>query len=285
MTNPLAVAVKGKGFSALFNRARAISRRYGFTSAKVDRALKLFTEVLGTYECGASFPITASVLRRSAHILEKYPAHDIEFAIHGLLHVDYSQLSLDEQDSHIQRARQIFSKTKIGVTGFRCPYLRWNADTLAAAANQSLSYDGSQALYWNVEENYLTEAYRHVLEFYRAKSANDYPALPRITRNVVQIPYCLPDDEALIERMKLSDTQAMSEIWLAMLGQTYELGELFTLGLHPERIGLLHKPLANTLAKARSLSPSVWIARLDEIAGWWRAREHSGTRRAVARWF
>lgn len=276
MASPIAIAAKGKGYSALINRARAISKRYGLTAAKMDRALELFVSTLQEYDCGASFPITASALARHGPALEKYQAQNVEFAIHGLVHVDYSQLSFDDQYRHIQHARQIFHKEKMRPTGFRCPYLRWNDDTLTAVTDNELSYDSSQALHWDVAGEYLTEDYQHVLGFYRAEAAKDYPALPRILGKVVQIPYCLPDDEALIERLGLDgDTRAMSDIWLAILGQTYELGELFTLGLHPERIGLLHKSLASTLAQARSLSPRVWLARLDEITDWWRARSQA----------
>lgn len=272
LPNPVAIAAKGKGYSALIKRGRAIGGRYGLTTAKMDRALELFVNTLQAYDCGASFPITASALARHGSIIKKYQARNIEFAIHGLFHVDYSQLSSDDQCRHIKQARQIFHKQEIHPSGYRCPYLRWNDDTLTAIANNDLVHDSSQALHWDVVGEYLTEEYEHVLDFYGAKSASDYPALPKVIGKVIQIPYCVPDDEALVERLRLGgDVQAMSDIWLAILRQTYESGELFTLGLHPERIGLLQKPLANTLAYARSLSPRVWIARLDEITRWWRA--------------
>jgi peptidoglycan/xylan/chitin deacetylase (PgdA/CDA1 family) len=276
VTNPIAIAAKGKGYLALIKRGRAISGRYGLTPAKMDRALELFVSTLQAYECGASFPITASTLARHGSIIKKYQARNIEFAIHGLFHIDYSRLSSEDQYRHIKQARQIFHKEKIHPSGFRCPYLRWNEATLAAVANNELSYDSSQALHWDVVDEYLTEDYQHVLHFYGAKSASDYPALPKVIGKVVQIPYCVPDDEALVERLRLDGSiQALSNIWLAILSQSYELGELFTLGLHPERIGLLHQSLTDTLAQARSLSPQVWMARLDEITDWWRVRSQA----------
>ena len=275
MTNPVAIAAKGKGYSALIKRARAISDRYGFTAAKMDRALRLFVNTLQKYECGATFPITAAALARNGAMIEKYQAQNIEFAIHGLFHIDYSQLALSQQNVHLQQARQIFQAKKINLSGFRCPYLRWNEETLTAVADNNLSYDSSQALYWDVVDGYATADYQRVLEFYGSKPARDYPALPKIMGKIVQIPYCVPDDEALIDRLKLVDTGPMTNIWLAILEETYQLGELFTLGLHPERIGLLHEPLARTLAKARALSPGVWLARLDEITWWWRARSEA----------
>jgi hypothetical protein len=68
----------------------------------------------------------------------------------------------------------------------------------------------------------------------------------------------------------------MSSLWLAILQRTHELGELFTVGLHPERIGFCQGPLTAILTRARSLVPAVWIARLDEIATWWKARTGTG---------
>jgi hypothetical protein len=277
VANPIAIAAKGKGYSALAKRARAISERYGLTAAKMDRALRLFVSVLQDYDCGATFPITGSALACHGPVIQKYQAQNIEFAIHGLFHIDYSTLSLDEQANHLKRARQIFHREEIDLNGFRCPYLRWNPNTLAALRQQGFAYDGSQGLTWDVLDGYETPAYRRVLNFYGTLPASDYPSLPSLEDNLVRIPYCLPDDEALVERLQLTDTEPMTEIWLAVLRRTYESGELFALGLHPERIASCEGPLRAVLSQARSLSPTVWIARLDEIARWWRSRTEKTT--------
>ncbi len=272
MNNPLAVAVKGKGLPNLLKRSLAIGRRYGLTSARMDRQLGIFTRVLEAFDCGATFPLTASTLARSRGRLEKYQDQGIEFAIHGYHHVDYSQLSLDQQTEHMIQARQAFEGDHLRCSGFRCPYLRWSPDTLKALSALGFSYDSSQALAWSVVDDFDTEAYRQALGFYRARSADDYPSLPRLTDGLLRIPYSLPDDEALVERFRLAEAGPMADLWLKVLQRSHELGEMFTLGLHPERITLCREALRAVLAKARSLSPSVWIARLDEIADWWRAR-------------
>lgn len=275
MANPIAIAAKGKGYTALWKRARAINQRYGLTASKMDRALRQFAAVLKKYNCGATFPITTSALARNGATIAKYQAQNIEFAMHGLFHIDYSQLSLTQQVEHIRQASQKFQQAGVQLSGFRCPYLRWNEDTLRAVSANGLKYDSSQALYWEVAQTHVNEDYYRVLEFYRARPAQAYPALPALQGDILQIPYCVPDDESIIDRFKLVETGAMSEIWLAILEQTYQLGELFTLGLHPERIGLLETPLAAALAQARQLSPQVWITRLDEITGWWQARRET----------
>jgi len=271
--NPITIATKGKGFLGLLKRARVISGRYGLTPAKMDRILAHFAQILDQFGCGATFPITAVALARSkGEVIAKYQSQNVEFAVHGYYHVDHTQLSLDEQLADMEEARRLFRMRGIACSGFRCPYLRWGEDTLTAVKQSGFLYESSQGLAWNVVDGVETEAYRRVLSFYGAVSAKDYPALPRWDGGLVRIPYCLPDDEALIDRFQLTADEQMSALWLAVLAKTYALGELFTLGLHPERIYLCQAALVATLRQARSLSPGVWIARLDEIARWWKAR-------------
>src|SRR5439155_1296640 len=79
------------------------------------------------------------------------------------------------------------------------------------------------------------------------------------------------DDEILIERLGLEEPERTAT-WLRVLDWTYARGDLFTLQLHPERIGELGPALHATLAEARRRRPSVFIARLDELASWWTRR-------------
>jgi peptidoglycan/xylan/chitin deacetylase (PgdA/CDA1 family) len=271
-TNSISLAAEAKGTLALFKRACSIANRYGLTPAKMDRSLHRFAEILRQFDCGATFPLTAVALKRNGDTIARYLNQNIEFAIHGHTHIDYSQLAPDEQLDHLRCAREAFASAAVEAVGFRCPYLRWSAGTLAALEQQGLVYDSSQALAWDVLDGTETESYRRVLDFYGAHPASEYLSLPQVIGGLVRIPYSLPDDEALVDRLQLTDTQLMAGIWSAILRCTYELGELFTVGLHPERIALCEEALRAVLTEARSLSPRVWIARLDEIADWWRRR-------------
>jgi hypothetical protein len=270
--NPFTIAAKGKGFKNALHRARVITNRYGLTSNKMDRTLIKFARLLESYQVSATFPITAVALKRNAAAIQELVQQGIEFAIHGYTHVDHSLLTTEEQASRLKQAMAIFELSGVPFKGFRCPYLRWNEATLAALRQHHLLYDSSQGLAWNVLDGADTPAYQRVINFYGAQLAQDYPALPHLDHGLIRIPYCLPDDEGLIDRLKLDRVEAQSKIWLEILQQTYQLGELFTLGLHPERIDLLAEPLVVTLVQARTLSPGVWIARLDEIARWWLER-------------
>ena len=270
MSNPLLIAAKGKGFLPMLARGQVIASRYGLTPGKMEAALATLTDTLSQYACSATLPVTASALASNPTAIKKSSLQGMELAIHGLHHLDYSKLSLEDQLKHLHQAREIFQRIGTPVAGFRCPYLRWNGDTLTALKEAGFAYDSSQALSWDVVDGLSTDAYRRALDFYGAQSANKYPALPSWSDNLVRIPYSLPDDEALVDRLHITDADQMTDIWLAMLDRAYQAGELFTLGLHPERAAACQAALRAVLVTARSLTPKVWIARLDEIAAWFR---------------
>ena len=269
--NSLRAAVEGKGLGRLIRRGGAISGHYGLTSGKMDRALATFAGILEAHGCGATFPLTAITLARGRWDPAPYRDRDIEFAVHGLCHVDHSRLTPAQLDDHLTRAQALFAGRGIDPAGFRCPYLRYNDDTLAAVRRAGFRYDSSGSLVWPVVNGRETETYGRVLRFYGARPAADFPALPAIEGGLVRMPYALPDDESFVDRLAL-DGAEMAELWLAVLAQTHRLGELFVLGLHPERVAPCAAALRATLKAARALSPGVWIARLDAIAAWWVAR-------------
>ncbi len=271
---PLSVALKGKGPLTFIKRAWTLSRRYGPTTARMDRSLAQLVDVLRRYECHATLPITAVALERNPAVAQKYQEQGVEFAIHGYRHIDYSQLGLAEQRTHLEQARQIFAAAGIRVEGFRCPYLRENADTLTALSQAGLVYDSSPSLVWEVAAQHKTESYARVLDFYGARPAAEHLALPALhsPHGLVRIPYCLPDDESLIERLHWISPAEMEQVWPAMFQDIHARGELFTLGLHPERAGACAGALVATLEQVRAAGAAVWRARLGEIAAWWRAR-------------
>lgn len=273
--NAISVALKGKGASNLLRRGLSIVRRYGITSQRLDQALAHLISLLNRFECSATFPITAVALHRHPRVIKTYHEQGIEFAIHGYRHIDHSLLSLPEQLAQLRMAKKVFEIAGIQLNGFRGPYLHATSDTLEALRQLDLAYDSSRALSWDVVNDSETPAYRHVLAFYGAVPANDFLSLPSLEGDLVRIPYSLPDDEGLIHRLLLHSTDRMEIPWLKILQRSYELGELFTLGLHPERAFLCQGPLVAVLSEARQLYPKVWIARLDEIAAWWRQRSET----------
>jgi len=270
--NPLSIALKGKGVLTLARRGASLVERYGLTSARLDRELGRLADLTEQYSCRATLPITTVVLRRHAALIRAYQARGVEFAMHGYQHVDHSQLSEAAQTAQLSAARQVFEQAGLQLRGFRGPYLRYNAETLTVLRQLGLSYDASPAYAWDVLDIPETAAYRHVKEFFHARPAELYPVVPELDGALVRLPYSLPDDESLVERLALSEAAPMRRLWLASLRRSHERGELFTVGLHPERTTLCLEALQAVLAEARGRQPGVWIARLDEIADWWRSR-------------
>ncbi len=269
MNNPIAIAVQGKRWQGMTRRALTLRRRYGFSPAQMERQLARMVQVLADFDCPATFPITAAALLRHSTSLKRIHTERIEFAAHGYSHLDHARMSFEEQRVWFERAQQAFEQCGIECHGFRAPYARWNEDTLEAVRNTGWLYDSSAALAWQIERE--TDSYRRALQFYGARSASDEPSLPRLVQGVVVIPFALPDDEALVERLGASP-QEMAKIWIAMLDETYARGELLVLNLHPERFQLCETALVALLERAHQKPERVWFARLDEIARWWRAR-------------
>lgn len=275
MNNTIGVAVNGKGLLNTARRAAVISGRYGITARKMDTILAHLAGILNEYDCAATFPLVTAALARNTGVAKKYEAPNFEYAIHGYYHIDHKPLSFEMQSEYFTRARQKFEEHGLTVSGFRCPYLRWNEDTLKAIRQAGLLYDTSQVIAWDVVKGNESESYRRVLGFYGAVSANDHLALPRHDNGLVRIPYCVPDDEALVDRLEFGSTAAMNNPWLAILEETYRRGELFTLGLHPERIYLCEAALRETIKAARQLRLRIWFATLDTISRWWLDRANA----------
>jgi len=294
-TNPFINAARAKGLSALTARARTVASRYGMTAGQMDRALEQFARTLGQYDCGATFPITAVALQRHRSTVEKYLGRKIEFAVHGYTHVDYSQLSDEQQRDHLERARQVFTEAGINPLGFRSPYLSRDDRLNDAIQDAGFCYVSNQPFLWDALDAAALDGpgcagYDRAVAYYRPWQAPERLSLPRFVGRqalqpgalpLVEIPVSLPDDEILIERLGAANG-TISDAWRRILAQTHRRGELFTLQLHPERIGLCAGGLADVLSEARSLGAAVWQARLSEAAAWWQARARASAEIAAA---
>ena len=105
----------------------------------------------------------------------------------------------------------------IPFSGFRCPYLRCNAQILDAIEKCNFLWNSSTGVLWDVvdKESFAEwPNYQKALNFYRLKDTNEI-SLPRLHSNVVQIPVSLPDDDMLSDR--LTTNAAFNEIWTNMV--------------------------------------------------------------------
>jgi peptidoglycan/xylan/chitin deacetylase (PgdA/CDA1 family) len=235
----------------------------------VDR-LTTVLDLVEPYGCAATLPVPAAVVARHPRVIARYAVQGIEFAVHGLFHVDHARLTPAAQIDQLRRARLVFERHEIDVAGFRAPYLRWNDATIDALRECGYDYDASQAMHFPPAGN-ETESYRRSLAFCASLDAEHHPVVPWTERGVVRIPYVLPDDETALDRLEL-DPDTVAKTWLSAFAATYDRGELFTLSVHPERVALCASVVTEVLRDAARRRPGVWIARLRDIASWWTAR-------------
>jgi hypothetical protein len=254
--------------TTLVRRANAIRSHYGVTPRRMGDRLARMAHLLDRFGCRATLPVTAAAVERNPEVIRPYAAAGTEFAVHGLYHVDHVGLSARQQMQQIGHARRVLEAGGVEVRGFRAPYLRCDDATIRAVGENGFLYDSSQAVDWPLEPGVETDAYRRVLPFYGSRSARDHVCVPRIDRGIVRVPYCLPDDESAVDRLRMSPA-AIAALWCGILRSTHESGELFTLGVHPERIEWCAPGVTAVLDAARGLQPHVWIAQ------WWRDRSET----------
>ena len=269
---------KSRGFKNLLRRMLTVVSRFGISANRFERLLKRFHAVTQNLGCVPTFPITAVILKRHPKIIRELSRDGVDFAVHGYIHTDYGMMSLREQAEHFQKAINVFNMCEVPFTGFRAPFLRTNSETPAALSHLEFAYDSSQAVHWDVldkagEANIPRSEYDRLLEFYNSRPSGDCLVLPRSSDGIIEIPVSIPDDEAMVERMAITDVRKITAIWKAILEETYSGGELFTIQLHPERIAFCQQALADIIQQAKQLNPRVWVATLKEIAAWWQEKE------------
>ena len=269
--HPFENAASGQGIFSLLKRLFKSRQRYGLSPSKVDEALTRFSTSLRWYNARATLPITVSVLAQHLDLIYKYQEQGLEFTAYGLPKSDFNRLSLTDQQARLEAARRIFAQSGIRSVGFRYPGLSWNAEARTALKADGILYDNSEAIDFTALNLPQSKSYAQLLKFHRAASAEDRPVLPWLDGNLVRIPYCLPDDEALLDHLADQNEDDIARVWTTMLDQVHLSGELLTLGLHPERIDEYRRAMESVLAHAHTLSPTVWFARLDEVADWWQA--------------
>ncbi len=273
----LKIYLDHRNFFILLARLLTIVKNYGISNKKFERVAKFYLDILKKYDVQATFPVTADLLMKNDHMINFLIDDHIKFAVHGYNHIDYSQLPQHEQLAHFDMAIRIFKRGYLKFDGFRCPYLRYNADTLGALSRLSFNWDSSQAIYWDVLRQYnfnrrSTHHFQKVLSQYDVKMADNCVSIPKIEHDLVEIPVSLPDDDLLISRLKIRDPKLLDRILQDMLNLTYKRGELFTLLLHPERILYYKYSIDHLLQIALNVRPKVWVTSMQQIAEWWQEK-------------
>jgi peptidoglycan/xylan/chitin deacetylase (PgdA/CDA1 family) len=258
-------------------RILTVIRHFGLTPKKFENRLKKYYEVMHSEGCLPTLAITAVVLDRHPKYIQELSRQGVEFAIHGYVHIDYKIVDNNVKRKHFRKAIDIFDRNRIPFIGFRAPFLRTNENTTPILSELGFVYHSSRVFSWPVIDTdefsgYVRNNYKRLMEFCSPFDSQKYFSLPKFEDGLIEIPVSLPDDETIIERLNIADEKKIGGIWLEILQNVYNNGELFILSLHPERIEICETALRDTLRKAKALSPTTWVATLKEIAEWWKEK-------------
>ena len=268
----LAVSLQSRGAAGTIARTARVVSRFGATTSAMARRLDRYESLASAHGVRPTWPTTACVLERHPKLLRRYAERGVELALHGLVHGDHAALDHARQRATIARAMELFGRSGLRASGFRGPYLRYNDATLDVLRSLGLRYHSSQAVVFPLLSSDLDAAaasrYALALRLYSAVDARAVAVRPRLRDGLVDIPVAVPDDEILLDRIRVTEP-ALSAEWLHILELIYRRGDLFTIQLHPERVSELGQALEACLTSARVHHPAVHVACLDDLAAWW----------------
>jgi peptidoglycan/xylan/chitin deacetylase (PgdA/CDA1 family) len=275
--NLVAFSVRTKGFSNFIRRLYTVFTRFGFSEKRTRRSLFSMIDALKAYNAAPTFFIPAVVLRRHRGLLKNVVRAGAEVGVHGYVHNDYRFLSRAEQASQTQQAVSVFKAAGIPYAGFRNPYLGWTEKSLGVFSECGFQYESNEAvLHEVIEVEKLTPQQRSGFEkslaLFQAIACTAYTLRPHFEGTLLRIPISIPDDEMLFDRLRITDPREVGRIWSEIMRRVSSYGGLYTLNLHPERGVLCRQALETLLAAAGESEAKVWVARLDEIAQWWKER-------------
>ncbi len=272
-------SLKTKGAHNFTRRLWTVFTRFGFSEARTSRALHTIIDVLRTHNAAPTFFIPAVVLRRHPTLMTKIARHGAEVGIHGYVHNDYRTLSTTEQYAQTKQAIAVFEKNRMAYQGFRNPYLGWTEEALRVFTTLGFTYESNEAVLHAVIDldglqPALKSGYEKSLKLFQAMPCNAFTLRPHFEGTLLRIPTSIPDDEMIFDRLRITDAQEVGRIWSSIMQRVYDLGGIYTLNLHPERGMLCEPALKLLLDHAQSQTLPVWMARLDDVAQWWKERAH-----------
>jgi peptidoglycan/xylan/chitin deacetylase (PgdA/CDA1 family) len=275
--NLVSFSIRTKGARNFTRRLGTVFTRFGVSETPTRNALHSIIDSLRQYGGAPTFFIPAVVLDRYPALISGI-AHDVaEIGIHGYVHNDYRTLSKGEQYKQTKRAISVFQKNGIPYQGFRNPYLGWTEESLDVCASLGFNYDSNVAVLHdivglNTFSPFQRSSYAKSLKLCQAVPCTVYALRPQFEAKLLRIPISIPDDEMLFDRLRIADPQEIGGIWSKVMQRVYECGGLYTLNLHPERGVLCKQALDRLLSYARSRPLPVWLARVGDIAKWWKER-------------
>jgi peptidoglycan/xylan/chitin deacetylase (PgdA/CDA1 family) len=187
--------------------------------------------------------VPATVFERYQPFFEKLQ-NDAEFAVHGLIHKDYSLMDAATVKDHLEKSLSIFKAYGISKPGFRAPYLRFNDKHISLLEQGGYAYDASLSIHYDIVKK-KNKVYDKALENYS-------PVVKAPKSDFPRYPVSLPDDEMLIDRLGCTDFKALSKLFVSTMELAIASDRFFALQLHPERFQIAKESLSDLLKTAKN---------------------------------
>ncbi|MBN1895401.1 polysaccharide deacetylase family protein [bacterium] len=261
--------------SGITRRLYSIFQSYGWTTENFRRNLESLADLLEELEAPATFPVTASAVARHPALFGRLQKRNMEFAVHGYRHIDYSRLPREKSLALLTRSREVFRRYGLCDSGFRYPFLRKPALGAGLLESCGFLWDSSEVVSWPLQrpealENKHWNDYLQILGTYDPEELKPGNCLPRLKGRMVEIPVSMPDDDILFERLKLPD-RLIRAIWEQILTAACLQGVSLVIQFHPERWPLFKQLLRHLIRRARE-GREAWICNLSQMSEWWRRR-------------
>lgn len=225
-----------------------------------------------------TFFVTAGIIRRHHHRIERLSRLGHDIGSHGLYHSRFDLLPPEQQSYILEESYRIFTNAGFAVRGFRSPYLNYDESTRKALDLGPFSWTSGEVIFWNKGLKQIAGMDRLDV-LYRYHCCGQMLSLPDLSRRVMDIPVSVPDDEILCERYRVRDTKNLYNHWVRVFEEIHSSGEMFHLLFHPERFWGVHEALGGVLDYVRRARPLVWHPTLNELADWWKRRNEWNWRR------
>ncbi len=256
-----------KGFFHAFERMCQIIYRFSRGRKRFDSMTDVLEKDLANVPM--TFCAAASLLERHLEAFQRLRRLGHEMAVHGFYHSRMDFLEKSSQAEILEQGHRAFQEAGFEVSGFRCPYLNYNQDTLAVLQASPYDWTSQDIVFWT---NGINPGIARLKSLYQASYSTDRLSVPFARGRILEIPITAPDDEMLMERLRIRDPDQIKKVWLEVFSKVYEQGELCHLLFHPERFPEIVRGLQSVVDEAKKAAPKVWLASLSEISSWWRKR-------------
>jgi peptidoglycan/xylan/chitin deacetylase (PgdA/CDA1 family) len=270
------IATKGP-FHAL-ERLVEIICRFIRGGRRFDRILDRIDGILTPRDFRITFFVTAGVIQRHSHRIDRLKRLGHEVGSHGIFHSRMDILDFDSQLEILRDSYRTLVDSGQVIRGFRSPYLNYNSQTREALEMSPYTWTSGEVILWGDGSSECASAQR-LDELYSYRRSDEQLSLPTLRRRVLDIPITLPDDEMLYERLRIRDHRAQRIFWAKIFGEIHRRGELFHILFHPERFHRTGKAIGGVIDAVHGCRPGPWCTTLDRLADWWLRRSRWQWRR------